>query len=90
MSRSSHTSHEMYKPNHTRHPDSWPLDPLTVIKDILSYPAEELTESKFKFDTSIQSAEHNWLVLQRHPNLGAALQADGNSALRYGLNVVPN
>ena len=74
----------MYKPNHTRHLDSWPSDPLAVIKEILRYPAEELKQSQFKFDTSTKSAEHNWLVLQRHPNLGAALLADGNSALRYG------
>ena len=74
----------MYKTNHTRHPDSWPSDPLTVIKEILRYPVEELDKSKFKFDTSTKSAEHNWTILQQHDNLGAVIIADGNSALRYG------
>lgn len=55
-----------------------------MIKLIINARVPERTQSQFQFEMTKKAASHNWDRLQKHRNLGEALEADGNSPLKYG------
>ena len=69
-------------PSH--HPDEWPLEPLTVIRDILREPSPQQYPSRFRFETTNEAAEHNWSIMSEDDNLGKCIMHDGKSPLSYG------
>lgn len=71
------------------HQAEWPSNLIDIIKLVLKAPLPAIEESKFKFDISIEAAQHNWNELQKYDTLGAALKAEGNSPLKYGSEFQP-
>ena len=55
-----------------------------VIKEIISTPVPTPKEQLFKFKINKETAEHNWKILKKFPNLGIALENQKDSALGYG------
>ena len=65
----------------------WPANSamLQIIEQILESKSPCLTKPEFCFEMTLEAAEKNFLVLNRHSfNLGKAIKAQSNSPVGYG------
>jgi len=62
----------------------WPANLLSIVETVLANPIPRMNETQFQFKPTLDAAKHNWQILQQYANLGEAINAEGNSPLRYG------